>query len=171
MILLFNSMDLITPDFGLVFWTTVVFLIFWIFIGKKLISAIVKAIQQREESIESSLQAAEKAKSEMQQLSNDNAIAIKRAQEEASLILKEARDLKAQIEANAQAKAKDDATKIIAEAKIEIDKQKQSAMLEVKQEISKLAVGIAEKVLTKELDTSKDQQSLINHLVDQININ
>jgi F-type H+-transporting ATPase subunit b len=171
MILLFNSMDLITPDFGLVFWTTVVFLIFWIFIGKKLISAIVKAIQQREDSIENSLQAAERAKSEMQQLSNDNAIAIKRAQEEASLILKEARDLKAQIETNAQAKAKEDAAKIIAEAKVEIDKQKQSAMLEVKQEISKLAVGIAEKVLAKELDTSKDQQSLINHLVDQININ
>lgn len=171
MILLFNAIDLITPDFGLVFWTTIVFLIFWLFIGKKIISAVVKAIQQREESIENSLQAAEKAKAEMQQLSNDNAIAIKRAQEEASLILKEARDLKTQIETNAQAKAKEDAAKIIAEAKIEIDKQKQSAMLEVKQEISKLAVGIAEKVLTKELDTSKDQQTLINHLVDQININ
>ncbi len=171
MILLFDAMKLITPDPGLIFWTTVVFLIFWFFIGKKLIANIVKAIKHREETIEQALQSAERAKYEMQQLSTDNAAALRKAQEEASAILKEARDIKAQIESNAQAKAKEDASKIIAEAKVEIEKQKQSAMMEVKQEVSKLAVSIAEKVLTKELTSKEDHKDLIDSYINNINSN
>lgn len=171
MILLFDAMKLITPDPGLIFWTTVVFLIFWFFIGKKLIANIVKAVKHREETIEQALQSAERAKFEMQQLSSDNASAIRKAQEEASSILKEARDIKSQIESNAQVKAKEDAARIIAEAKTEIEKQKQSAMLEVKQEVSKLAVNIAEKILNKELASSAEQTSLIDNYIQNINKN
>lgn len=167
--LLFDAMELITPNLGLVFWTTVCFLLFWLIVGKLAFKPIANAIKQREQSIENALSSAEKAKNEMIQLQADNAVAVRKAQEEATLILKEARDLKASIEANAQAKAKEEATKIIAEARTEIEKQKQSAILEVKQEVSKLAIEIAEKVLDRELDSTKDHQKLIAELVDKLN--
>lgn len=167
--LLFDAMELITPNLGLVFWTTICFLLFWLIVGKLAFKPIANAIKQREESIENALSSAEKAKNEMIQLQADNAVAVRKAQEEATLILKEARDLKASIEANAQSKAKEEATKIIAEARSEIEKQKQSAILEVKQEVSKLAIEIAEKVLDRELDSAKDHQKLISELVDKLN--
>jgi len=167
--LLFDPMELITPNLGLVFWTTVTFLLFWFIVGKLAFKPIAKAIKDREESINNALSAAEKAKVEMQQLQADNEVAIRKAQEEASLILKEARDLKAAIEAKAQTQAKEDATRIIAEARSEIAKQKEAAIIEVKHEVSKLAVEIAEKVLSRELSTSKDHQALIADLVNKLN--
>jgi F-type H+-transporting ATPase subunit b len=167
--LLFDPMELITPNLGLVFWTTVTFLLFWFIVGNLAFKPIAKAIKDREESIDNALSAAEKAKVEMQQLQADNEVAIRKAQEQASLILKEARELKAAIEAKAQSQAKDDATRIIAEARLEISKQKEAAILEVKHEVSKLAVEIAEKVLARELSTSKDHQALIADLVNKLN--
>lgn len=167
--LLFDAMELITPNLGLVFWTTVCFILFWLIVGKLAFKPIAKAIKDREQSIEDALNAAEKAKQEMMQLQANNAIAVKKAQDEAAAILKEARELKASIEASAQIKAKEEATRIIAEARNEIEKQKQSALLEVKQEVSKLAIEIAEKVLDRELDSAKDHQKLITDLVDKLN--
>lgn len=167
--LLFDAMELITPNLGLVFWTTICFLTFWFIAGKFAFKPIVGAIKSREESIDKALASAQKAKDEMLQLQADNQAAVKKAQQEASQILKEARDLKASIESSAQVKAKEEATKIIAEARAEIQKQKESALLEVKQEVSKMAVQIAEKVLDRELSTDKDQQTLISNLVDKLN--
>jgi F-type H+-transporting ATPase subunit b len=167
--LLFDAMELITPNLGLVFWTTICFLLFWLIVGKLAFKPIANAIKERERNIEEALLAAEKARNEMMQLQSDNAEALKKAQDEAAAILKDARELKAAIEASAQAKAKEEANKIIAEAKIEIEKKKQSALLEVKQEVSKLAIEIAEKVLDRELDSAKDHQKLITEFVDKLN--
>ena len=167
--LLFDAMELVTPNLGLVFWTTLCFVIFWFLVGKFAFKPIVGAIKQREDSISNALSSAQKAKEEMLQLQADNQVAVKQAQQEASQILKEARELKASIESNAQTKAKDDATRIIAEARIEIQKQKESALLEVKQEVSKMAIQIAEKILERELSADKDQQALISDLVNKLN--
>ena len=59
--------------------------------------------------------------------------------------------------------------KIVASAKVEIDAQKKAALAEVKNEVSKLSLEIAQKVLGRELDAAKDQQSYINSLVDKMN--
>ncbi len=167
--LLFDAMELITPNIGLVFWTTVCFLLFWFLAGKFAFKPIVNAIKSREESIDEALASAKKAKEEMLQMQADNQAAVRQAQQEASQILKEARELKASIESSAQTKAKEEATKIIAEAREEIQKQKESAVLEVKKEVSKMAIQIAEKVIERELSDSKDHQKLISDLVEKLN--
>ena len=170
-ILAFDPMQLITPDLGMVFWTTIVFVLFWGLVGKFALKPITKAIKDREHFINDSLAAADKAKQEMQQLQSDNAAAIKVAREEGAKILKEAKDIKESIIADAHNRAKDEASKIVADAKLEIDAQKKAAMAEVKNEVSKISVEIAQKVLSRELDSSKDQQAYINSLVDKINVN
>ena len=52
---------------------------------------------------------------------------------------------------------------------VEIDAQKKVALAEVKAEVSKLSLEIAQKVLNRELDSTKDQQTYINSLVDKLN--
>lgn len=168
-ILAFDPMSLILPDLGLLFWTTVIFLLFWFLMGKFAFKPIVKAIKDREQSIDDALSAADKAKTEMQQLQSDNAALLKEAREESAKILKEAKDVKESVIAEAHNKAKEEAAKIVAAAKIEIDAQKKAALAEVKNEVSKLSLEIAQKVLGRELDTAKDQQTYINSLVDKMN--
>ena len=84
-------------------------------------------------------------------------------------ILKEAKDVKESVIADAHNRAKEEAAKIVASAKIEIDAQKKAALAEVKNEVSKLSLEIAQKVLGRELDATKDQQTYINSLVDKMN--
>ena len=171
MVLAFESISLLTPDFGLVFWTTIVFLAFWFLVGKFALKPIVKAIKDREQSINDALSAADKAKAEMQQLQSDNEALYKQAREEGAKILKEAKEVKESIIADAHNRAKEESAKIVADAKREIDAQKKTAMAEVKNEVSRISVEIAQKVLSRELDSSKDQQAYINSLVDKINVN
>lgn len=168
-ILAFDPMQLITPDLGMVFWTTVVFLLFWFLIGKFALKPITKAIKDREHFINDALSAADKAKTEMQQLQSDNEALLKQAREEGAKILKEAKEVKDSIISDAHGKAKEEAAKIVASAKAEIDAQKKAALAEVKNEVSKLSLEIAQKVLGRELDAAKDQQSYINSLVDKMN--
>lgn len=168
-ILAFDPMSLILPDLGLLFWMTLIFLLFWFLMGKFAFKPIVKAIKDREQSIDDALSAADKAKNEMQQLQSDNAALLKEAREESAKILKEAKEIKESVIAEAHSKAKDEAAKIVASAKVEIDAQKKAALAEVKNEVSKLSLEIAQKVLGRELDAAKDQQSYINSLVDKMN--
>ena len=169
MLLGFDPMSLLTPDLGLVFWTTIVFLVFWLLVGKFAIKPITKAIKDREHSIADALSSAEKAKQEVQELQQSNVSLLKEAREESAKILKEAKEIKESVIAEAHSKAKDEAAKIVASAKVEIDAQKKAALAEVKNEVSKLSLEIAQKVLGRELDATKDQQSYINSLVDKMN--
>ncbi|MBK7641183.1 MAG: F0F1 ATP synthase subunit B [Bacteroidetes bacterium] len=171
MFYLFNAMDLITPDFGLVFWTTLIFLLFWFIAGKFAFKPISEAIKKRGDSINEALNAALKAKEEIKLMQSDNESLLKQAREERASILKEAKEAKDSIIAEASVRA----GKLKDEAMAEIEAQKIAAIADVKQkvgqEVSKLALEIAEKIVGKELSTEKDHQALVKSLVDKIKMN
>jgi F-type H+-transporting ATPase subunit b len=155
MILAFDPIQLLTPDLGLVFWTTLAFAAFWFIMGKFAFRPILTAIKTREDSISDALESANKAKEEMKLLHADNERILAEAKDERMKILKEAKEVKDAIIAEAHTKANEDKTRIIAEAKSEIEKQKNDAIREIKQEVSNLSVDIAEKILRGELDKLK----------------
>ena len=65
-------MDLVTPDIGLIFWTTVSFAILYFILAKFAWKPILGAVNEREKSIKDALSAAEMAKEEMASLKADN---------------------------------------------------------------------------------------------------
>jgi F-type H+-transporting ATPase subunit b len=73
-------MELVTPDIGLVFWTTVCFAILLFILRKFAWKPILEAISERERSIEDSLSKAEAAKEEMARLTNENEALLKQAE-------------------------------------------------------------------------------------------
>lgn len=164
-------MELITPSLGLVFWTTVVFLIFWTLVGKFAFRPISESLKNRENSIKDALTSAEKARNEMESLQADNEKLLQQAREERAVILKEAKDMKESIISDAQAKAKKDAEAIVLEARQEIEAQKNAALDQVRSDVSKIAIEIAEKVLRKELSSDKDHKQYIDGMVDNIKLN
>ncbi|MDA3892961.1 MAG: F0F1 ATP synthase subunit B [Salinivirgaceae bacterium] len=164
-------MDLVTPAIGLVFWTVLIFLILLVLLGKFAWKPILNAVKERTDSIREALSSAEKAKEEMAKLQADNEVILKEARIERDKIIKEARDLKDQTIAEAKNQAKAESDAIIASAKAAIENEKRAAINEIKDQVAKLSVEIAEKILAKELSDKDNQKALIEDLLNKTNIN
>lgn len=163
--------SVIKPDLGLIFWTTIIFLLFWVLIGKLAFKPIAEALRKREGDIQSALDEAANARKEMQNLTSENERLLSEARAERAHLLKEANDAKNEIIAEAKEKAKAEAKKLLENAKIEIDNQKNAALTEVKNKVGVMALDIAEKVLKKELKGNKEQEGFVSQLVDDIKLN
>lgn len=161
----------IKPDFGLILWTAIIFLLFWGLIGWKAFGPIARALKTREEDIQGALDEAKNAKEEMAKLKADNEALLREAIEERSKMLKEAKDTKNRIIKEAKDKAKSDANKIIADARREIENQKKAALSDVKDQVGLFALEIAEKVIREKLKGNKEQEQYVEKLVSEINQN
>ncbi len=159
------------PAIGIVFWTTLIFLILLVLLKVFAWKPILNAVKERNDSISEALNSAEKAKEEMSKLQASNEQVLKEARIERDNIVKEARDLKDQMVVDAKALAKVEADKIIESAKNAINNEKRAAINDIKNQIASISVDIAEKLLQKELGDKKGQDELINNLLDKTNIN
>lgn len=164
-------LDLVMPAIGIVFWTTLIFLILLVLLKVFAWKPILNAVKERNDSISEALNSAEKAKEEMSKLQASNEQVLKEARIERDNIVKEARDLKDQMVVDAKALAKVEADKIIESAKNAINNEKRAAINDIKNQIASISVDIAEKLLQKELGDKKGQDELINNLLDKTNIN
>ena len=164
-------MELITPSIGLVFWTTIVFVLLIILLTKFAWKPILASIKERENSIEQALNAAENAKKEMQKLQADNEKFLRDARAERDLLLKEARDAKDAMIAEAKGKATSEAEKIIKQARETINMEKLAAINELKISVGTLAVEIAEKIIKEQLSSDDKQKSLVSNLLQEANLN
>jgi F-type H+-transporting ATPase subunit b len=161
----------IKPDFGLLFWSTLFFLIFWLGIGKLAFPAIVNGLKQRQKDIQDALDQAKKAKEEMSQLVAENEQLLAQAREERAQILRDAKSAKDEIIAEAREKAKGEAQLIINNAKEAIENLKQEAMVDVKNKTGLLALELAEKVMRKELASNADHKQYVQTLLDEFKMN
>jgi F-type H+-transporting ATPase subunit b len=167
MILLFDPISLITPDIGYTFWTLLAFVIFWIIAGKFAVKPIVSSIEARNQKIEDELLSAQKARQEFEQLKLQNDDLLKSAREERQVMLLEAKKDADSFRSAEMAKSKEDATRLLEQAKSEIENQKRAAINEVKKELGAISIGIAEKLVREKLTDSASQQSLVTKLVNE----
>jgi F-type H+-transporting ATPase subunit b len=164
-------MDLITPEIGLFFWQTIVFLVLLFLMAKFAWKPILSSVRNREQSINDALASAENARKEMQNLKSDNEQLMKEARAERDAILKEARELKEKVITDASEEAKVKADKIVADAKRSIELEKQSAMAELKNHVAELSVEIAEKIVRKELSGKNEQHQMIEKMIGDAKLN
>jgi F-type H+-transporting ATPase subunit b len=164
-------MELISPDLGTIFWTTIAFLFVLLILRKFAWRPILTFLKEREFSIENALQAAEKARKEMSKLQLDNEKIIAEAKSERDKIIKEARDTKESIIEEATEQAVNESKKLIEKARISIQNEKINAMKEIKNQVSVLSVEIAAKILQKKLSIDKEHQELIEKSLRDIKLN
>jgi len=161
-------MDLLTPAFGLLFWTLIAFLIAFFILKKFAWPAIINGLNEREKTIADSLATAERIKAEMAQLKNENEAIMAQTREERAQILKEAKEIKDKIINDAREQAKFEANKIIVEANNAIQNQKMAALTDVKNQIGNMVIEVAEKVIRRELAPKAEQDSYIHKLADDL---
>jgi len=162
---------LVTPEIGMLFWTTIVFLLLMFILTKYAWKPILKAVKERENSIEDALNAAEEAKKQMAELQANNENLLNEARAERDIMLKEARAVKDKIIAEAKEKATQDAEKIIVNAKESIHHEKIAAITELKNQVAVLSIEIAEKILKNELSSADKQKAIIDNVVKDIHLN
>lgn len=154
-------MELLTPNWGLVFWMLITFSLLLLVLRRFAWRPILGAIKQREHKIEEALNLAEQTRAEMEQLQFDNKVLYEQAKEERDTILKEARAIKDAIIDEARLRASQEADRMIAAARENIHFEKLAAITELKNELAKMSIQIAEKVLEQELTDPKKHQALI----------
>jgi len=154
-------MELVTPAIGLIFWTTIVFLLLVFILKKFAWKPILKSIDKRNKNIEEALKAADKAKKEMESLNADNERILAEAKIERDSLLKEARVMKNQIVEDAKKQANTEAKKLLTTAKEQIENEKMKAITELKNHVADISIDIAEKILKSELSDEKKQRELV----------
>lgn len=164
-------MGLVTPGIGLVFWTTLSFLIVLFLLKKFAWKPILSALKEREESITEALIAADKAKFEMSELKAGNKKLLNEARIEREELLKEARETKNKIVSDAKAEAQTEANKIVRQAQETIENQKKAAIAELKDQVASLSIEIAEKILKSELQDKSKQDVLVKASLKDFKLN
>jgi F-type H+-transporting ATPase subunit b len=150
---------------GLFVWQSLIFIGLLFLLRKYAWGPILNAVNERETSIKDALASAEAARSEMENLQSDNQRILKEARAEKEALLKEARATRAELINSAKVEAQAEAEKILSQAQEAIQNEKRAALTELKEQVGSLAMGIAEKVLQKELENKDKQVQLIDQLL------
>jgi len=161
-------MGLLTPGIGLIFWMTLTFLIVLFVLGKWGWPVVIKGLRKREEDIKHSLLAAENAKKEMEKLKASNEELLAEAREQRDSILKQAKQSGNQIIEAAKQTAKNEADKIILQAKEDIAYEKDKALKDLKGELAQMSLDIAQKVLSHEVKNPQTSEEVIKEQIDKL---
>lgn len=147
---------------------TLVFVIVFLILWKFGFPAIVKMIDERKAYIDESLCKAKEANDKLQNIQKEGEAMLQEARDKQAAIMREAASTRDAIVEKSQAKANDEGARILAEAKAEIDSQKQAAIRDIRTQVAELSVQIAEKILREKLAASDKQNALIDKLLDEV---
>ncbi|MCK6604285.1 MAG: F0F1 ATP synthase subunit B [Ignavibacteriaceae bacterium] len=148
---------LLGVNIGLAFWTVLTFLLLLLILGKFAWKPILKALDERETNIKSSLEAAERAKEETRKLTDENQKILAQAMEEANKLREESRSQAESIKNDILAEAKKKSDEMLASATHEIEVKKQEALSEIKNQIADISIDIASKILKANVDKEKNK--------------
>ncbi len=164
-------MSLITPEFGLLFWQTLIFLILLLLLAKFAWKPILNSLKERENSIDAALKMAENAKLEMQNLKAGNEKLLADTRHERDQMLKEGQSIANQLIEKAKSTATEEGARLIQQAYEAIQQEKNAALAEVKNTAAQLSVNIAEQVLRRELADPAAQQKLVDEYLKDVKLN
>jgi len=164
-------MGLVTPGLGLLIWMSVAFLIVLFLLKKFAWKPILESLSEREHKIDDALRAAERAEQRMKEIETQNQNLLAEAAKEREVILKSAREHAEKIISEAHAKTSVDASKLLEQARETIHNEKMRAVTDIKNEVGKLSIQIAEKLLREDLATEAKQNENIQRLLNDVNFN
>ena len=160
-------MSLITPDFGLLFWMVLIFGVVFYILAKAGFPIITGMVDKRSEAIEKSLKDAREIEEKMTRINEESREIMDQARRERNALIAEATETKKQIIEQAKDQAREEAQKIVSDARLQISAEKESALRDVRKEVSLLSVAIAEKILRRELSGDKALEEYVSTLLDE----
>ena len=144
------------------------FIVVFFVVAKYGFPAIIGMVEERKKYIDESLKKAHEASEKLANIQKEGESMLQEARQKQAQILKEAADTRDAIVSQAQEKAREEGNRLIAEARTEIESQKQAAISEIRAQVAELSVKVAEKILRKELSSEDKQMETIDRLLDEV---
>jgi len=163
-------MKLVSPEIGLIFWMTICFVLLILLLKKYAWKPILKALDEREKSIESALSQAQEARSKIEDLQKDQEQIIREAKKERELILNEAKKLAEEYRSQQQKIVNEEMAQKMARVKDSIEMEKRAAINELKENVATLSVEIAEGILEKKLSLDTENEDFIKRNLEKLEI-
>ena len=161
-------MDLMLPDSGLLFWMTVIFGLVLLILTKFGFPMITGMVEKRNKRINDSLEAARIAEEALANLQQEQERLISETRSEQARLMQEAAAERDRMIAQAQEQARAEAQKIMDDARVRINEEKEAVMKEIRNEVAKVSLSIAEKVVRKDLSSDASQKELVDKLINKL---
>jgi F-type H+-transporting ATPase subunit b len=161
-------MDLLTPDFGVFFWQSIILLVVIFILGKFAWKPALGLIKDREKFIENSLTKADECNKRVAKIEEECSEIVKGAQTEKGKIIQEALDDRKKIIDTAEMDAKNKSEQIVHNVEQAMKQYQNYTIQNSKNDIISLSVQIAEKLMGKELDDENKNTEFLNKLMDEV---
>ena len=158
---------LIRPEFGLMFWTILIFILLVLTLSKTAWKPLMKAVEEREHAIRHDRESAEKARAEAEKIKADLEERLAAFRTELDRRLGEAVEEGNRERLLIVEDARKSAVLLVETAKRELESQKNDLAKELKDKVSELAFLAAEKVLLKTID-QKANKELVGHFLKEL---
>ncbi len=155
---------------GLIFWTAVTFFLLLVVLKKFAWKPILSSLDEREKFIRDSVERAETARKEAEELLEKNKQNLAKAEEEAQKIIAQGREYAENLKNQIISEGKTEAKKIIDNASVEIQRKTQEAFASLKGQVASIAIDAAEKIIKDNLDKEKNI-NLVNKYIDDLSGN
>lgn len=163
-----NLPSILTPDFGLLFWMLLAFLIVFCLVAKFGFPIITKMVEERKKYIDESLKKAHEANEKLTGINKESERILNEARIQQAEILNQAKATGDSIIKEARERAQAESAKIILDAKAQIAAEKENALRDIRQTVADLSIMIAEKVVRQKLADNNEQQKLIEKMLDEV---
>lgn len=164
-------MEIVLPQFGLFFWSTIIFLVFVWLLSKYAWKPLLAALDAREKRIAEALAAAEKARSEVEALKTQQEKLQMEAARERERILAQAQKLRDEIIESARAEARKQADGILWAAQQQIQQQRDRLMADMRSYAVQLSLQIARQILEDHFRDEEKARAYAEKLATEIRLN
>jgi len=163
-------MELITPDFGLIFWQLLVFGILFFLLAKFAWKPIINSLDEREHSIDEAIKLSETTRREMAELKAGNEQLIASARADRDAVIKQAKEAADAMIAQAKLDAQTAAAQEIDKARVAFEQEKVAAVSAIRKEAANLSLELAEKVLKNQLKDKAAQEKLVSDWISEVKL-
>ena len=161
-------MEILTPSFGLIFWSVLIFGIVFFLLARFGFPTITKMMAKRSEHIAQSLKDAEETKKLLALMDQKYQQMMQEARKEQGELLDQARKAAQQMIDDAKGQASVEAAAIITRAREEIELEKKEAVAQIRNSAVNLSIALSEKILREKLSSDAAQNGLIQKMVNEL---
>ncbi len=159
---------ILTPDFGLLFWMAMAFIVIMLIVGNFGFPVITQMVDERKKYIDESLQKAYEANERLAGIQQECERIENEARVRQAEIINQAKATGDSIIREARERAQEEGAKLILDAKAQIAADKENALREIRQTVAELSMVVAEKVVRQQLADDAEQQKLIERMLDEV---
>ena len=153
-----HRVDLLSPSYGLMVWTLVIFVVLLLVLTKFAFKPITAAVEAREQALQAAIDAARRDREEAALLLAEHRAALDASRAEGQKLIAEARLAAERVRTELVEQAHTEQARMLERARAEIDAERVKAIAELRREAVDLAILGASKVIGENLDRAANRK-------------